>query len=436
MSTDELRYQIGFGNAFATEAVEGALPRTQNSPRQAPFGLFAEQINGTGFTVHRAENRRVWLYRLRPQNLDQHFRPRPVGRFVGDFSEAVPSPEVMRFKPVTMPTQPTDFLDGLVTFGGVGSALTRNGAAFHVFAANKDMDDVAFSNIDGDLLLAPQLGRLRVRTELGWLEAGTGQILIIPRGIRFQVFLPDGQARGFVAELFDAHFMLPERGLFGANSLADERHFLAPVASYENRAEPYTIVVRQGGRLFEIDSPHSPFDVVAWHGNYAPFMYDLRNFNSLGSVSWDHPDPSIYTVLTSPMDTRGRNAIDVGVFLGRWDVAEHTFRPPYFHRNSAVEFNMVLQSPHDTGPWQAGTFSYTPYLTPHGVSTGSYKHNVNMDDADADKPSRGADDSIWLQFESTYLVKVMPWMFDHPDRDEGYLKSFSTYQPGELAAAE
>ncbi len=430
--TDALEYQSGFGNALQTEALPGALPRHQNSPRNTRYRLVAEQLNGTGFTVHRNENRRVWMYRLRPQILDVPFRPYSgptTGRFVGTFDEGVPSPEVMRFKPVAIPSEPTDFIAGLTTFAGAGGPTFRKGAAVHLYAANADMDKTAFCNIDGDLLVAPQEGRLHVRTELGRLSVAPGEIVILPRGIRFAIALPDGVGRGYVAELFDGHFTLPERGPVGANGLADERHFKAPVADFEDDPSPHTIIVRQGGKLWEIDSPHSPFDVVAWHGTYAPFKYDLADFNSLGSVSFDHPDPSILTVLTSPMDTRGRNAIDVAVFRGRWDVAEHTFRPPYFHRNSAIEFNAVLSSPGESKVWKPGTFTYTPYLTPHGISAHSYENTVTKDAAEAEQPERIPDDSLWIQFESTYLMTVMPWMFDHPDRDDAYLSGFSDYGP-------
>ncbi|MBX3246237.1 MAG: homogentisate 1,2-dioxygenase [Myxococcales bacterium] len=424
---DPLDYQAGFGNALASEARPGALPRHQNSPRRVPFGLVAEQLNGTGFTVKRAENRRTWMYRLRPQILDRGFRPRAHARFVGDFHEAVPFPEHLGFSPLPIPEAPTDFLAGLTTFAGAGDASMRRGAAIHLYAANANMGRVAFCDVDGDLCVVPERGRLHVRTELGRLNVLPGELVILPRGIRFTVEVPDGQARGFVAELFDGHFTLPERGPIGANGLADERHFLAPVASFEDDAQPWTIVVRQGGRLWEIESPHSPFDVVAWHGSYAPFKYALERFNSLGSVSFDHPDPSILTVLTSPLDAHGRNAIDVAVFRSRWDVSQHTFRPPYYHRNSAIELNGVISSPAGSR-WAPGSFTFTPYLTPHGIATASYEATVGADDEAADRPERIPEDSLWIQFESTYLLKVMPWMLDHPSRDHAFLERFSGFE--------
>jgi homogentisate 1,2-dioxygenase len=284
-----------------------------------------------------------------------------------------------------------------------------------------------FVNIDGDLLLAPESGRLRIRTELGWLDVVPGELAILPRGLRVQVHVPDGPTRGFMAELYSGHFQLPERGVVGANGLADERHFKAPVADFEDREEDTPIVVKQGGRFWQTLSPHSPFDVVGWHGRYVPFKYDLRDFMSMGSVSFDHPDPSILTVLTHPLDTHGRNALDVGAFLGRWEPTEGTFRPPFFHRNSAIELNMVLAAPPTTGGYPQGAFSFTPMLTPHGV--GAHAHHHHSFETD-DTPNRLSDDSIWLQFESAWQVGVLPRWLDSPHRDTTFLDQFRGYTTG------
>ena len=429
--SNEITYLNGFGNTLSSEARPGALPLRQNQPREVPYGLFTEGLNGTGFTVERSQNLKVWMYRLRPAIHSNPFAlmDQPPARFVGTFEEAVPTPEHMRFQPIPLPSEDLsiDWLDGMQTFAGAGDPSIKRGMAVHLFAANRDMQRV-FSNIDGDLLLAPQHGRLRVRTELGWLEVEPAEIVIIPRGIRFQVHLPDGAVRGFAAELYDGHFQLPERGPVGANGMADERHFEAPVASFENRPEDTEIIVKQGGRFWRTVAPNSPFDVVAWQGRYVPFKYDLRKFNSLGGVSFDHPDPSILTVLTSPMDTHGRNAIDVATFVGRWDATEHTFRPPYYHRNAAIEFNGVIKSTRTDGPYPAGAFSYTPYHTPHGVSAQSHRGATKGDDT----PVRLPDESIWLQFESTYVLKVLPWFLEHPSRDQDFLNQFEGFELGEL----
>lgn len=435
MSNDELRYQAGFGSAMATEALQGALPPIRHVPRKTPYGLHPEQINGTGFTVERALNRRTWLYRLRPQILDRGFTRIDHPRLRGRFDEGVPSPQVMRYRAIALPDAPTDFLDGLTTFAGAGDPAIKRGMAVHLYAANRDMARV-LCNVDGDLLLAPEHGRLRILTEMGWLEVRPAEIAVIPRGIRFKVLLPDGAARGFVGELFDGHFQLPERGPVGANGLADELHFQSPVAWFEDRRQDTPIVVKQCGQLFQIVSDHSPFDVVAWQGNYAPYKYDLANFNALWSATWDHPDPSILTVLTSPMDTHGRNAIDVAVFSRRWDATEGTFRPPFLHRNSAIEFNAVVKSAAEGGPWRSGAFTYTPYLSPHGVSASTVERALALSDEEADAPELLSEHDVWLQLESTYMLNVMPWMFDHEARDPGYLSSFSGYPIGDAAGRE
>jgi homogentisate 1,2-dioxygenase len=423
-----LGYQAGFGNTHASEARPGALPREQNSPRRVPYGLVAEQVNGTGFTVRRSDNQRTWMYRLRPQLVAHSFRPRAHGHFVGEFGMGVPLPEVLAYRALPLPDTHTDFLAGLTTFAGAGDPSHGRGAAVHLYAANADMVHTAFCNIDGDLLVVPEHGRLHVQTELGRLDVAPGEIAVLPRGIRFRVALPDGTARGFIGEVFDGHLVLPERGPIGANGLADERHFLAPVAAFEDEAAPWTVVVRQGGRLWQTEAAHSPFDVVAWHGTYAPFKYDLAHFQSLGSVSFDHPDPSILTVLTCPLDGTGRNAFDLGVFRGRWDISQHTFRPPFFHRNAAVEFNGVVASPAGSR-WRPGAFTFTPLLTPHAIAARAYEDTVTMSDHEADRPERLPEDSLWIQFESAYPMKVMPWMLEHPARDPNHLSSFADYRP-------
>jgi len=432
MTNEPLRYLTGFGASHQSEALPGALPTKQNTPLHVPYGLYAEQINGTGFTVRRADNHRVWLYRIRPQIPTTPWQKRASARFTGRFDDGVASPQIMRFKKIDVPDAPTTFLDGLTTFAGAGDPSQRAGMAVHLYAANADMHNTAFANIDGDLVVVPQEGRLLVSTELGWLEAGPGELLILPRGIRFSVYLPDGVGRGWVGEVFDGHLQLPERGLVGANGLADERHFRAPVAAFEDVATPYTIVAKQGGELWETQQDHSPYDVVAWHGSYAPFVYDLDHFMAYGSVTFDHPDPSVLTVLTTPKDDHGRNAIDVAVFKGRWDATEDTYRPPYLHRNSAVEFNAVVKSPAPESPFHAGAFTWTPYLTPHGISAKGARRAVDRTPEQAKTPHRLSDNELWVQFESTYPLKVMPWMLDHDARDTEYLNGFTGFDPATL----
>jgi homogentisate 1,2-dioxygenase len=416
---DGLPYLAGFGRALQSEALPGALPRAQNSPRPAPYGLYCESINGTAFTVRRAENRRTWLYRIRPSLVQSRLEPATRPRLAGRFDDGLTAPNLTRWRPLPLPPaeQPTDFVDGLATLAGAGDPHLRTGLAIHLYAANADMRDRCFYDADGDLLLVPELGALRIRTELGWLRVRPGELAIMPRGIKFSVELPDGASRGVVLELYGNGFRLPERGPIGANGLADERHFLAPVAAYEDRACPgYEVLVKHGGQLFRATIDHVPYDVVAWHGNHVPCKYDLAHFNAMGSVSFDHPDPSILTVLTCPLDDHGNNMADVLVFSGRWEVAEHTFRPPYYHRNVATEFSYIVALPEPYSGFEKGAYFLSPSMTPHGISGRAHRQALEADDA----PRRLPDGSIWVMFETALGLRLTPWAMASGNRDDAY----------------
>lgn len=400
----------GFGNTLESEAVAGALPRHQNSPRRPPLGLYAEQINGTAFTTRRAENLRTWCYRIRPASQRRAFVPLPHPRFGSGFAGRPPEINLAAWAPLPAPHEPTDFIDGLVTVAGAGSPELRRGCAVHLYSANLDMDRRAFYDADGDLLLIPEQGALTVLTELGPLEVAPGQIAVLPRGSVFSVLLTDPVARGYLGEVFGRHFQLPERGPVGANGLADPRHFRAPAAWYEDKLAPdFRIVAKLGGRLQQASQDHSPFDVVAWHGNYFPCRYDLADFSSVGSVRFDHPDPSIYTVLSAPLDEQGANSLDFIVFAPRWDVALGTFRPPYFHRNPVSEVNGIIrESPPPGSPFQPGCCFLTPSLTAHGPSRRAVERARSLDEREADQPVPPGD-SLWFQFETSLPMSLTPW---------------------------
>ncbi|GGG92156.1 homogentisate 1,2-dioxygenase [Silvibacterium dinghuense] len=344
---DRLRYQSGFGNEFASEAEAGALPQGQNSPQRSPLGLYTEQFSGTPFTAPRAVNRRTWTYRIRPSVTHKPYEPMQCGLLrSGPFDEIPTSPNQLRWNPLPIPEQPTDFVDGLVTLGGNGDPALQVGVAIHLYAANVSMVDRFFYDADGELLLVPQQGALRLHTELGVLAVEPGEIAVIPRGVKFRVVL-DGPSRGYLCENYGLAFRLPELGPIGANGLANARDFLAPEAAYEDREGLFHIVSKFLGKLWQAEIDHSPLDVVAWHGNYTPYKYDLRLFNCINTVSFDHPDPSIYTVLTSPSHTPGTANVDFAIFPPRWMVAEHTFRPPWFHRNLMNEFMGLVFGQYD-----------------------------------------------------------------------------------------
>jgi homogentisate 1,2-dioxygenase len=343
-----LEYQSGFGNEFATEAIPGALPAHQNSPQRAPLGLYAEQISGTPFTAPRAVNRRSWLYRMRPSAMQRPFARIDNGLWrAAPVTEAQATPNRLRWDALPMEADAADFIDGMATMGGGGDVAAGSGFAVHIYRANRSMTQRYFYNADGELLLVPQLGRLEIHTEMGLLEVAPGEIAVLPRGVKFKVSLPDGQARGYVCENYGALLRLPELGPIGSNGLANPRDFLAPVAAYEELEAPVQVVAKFHGNLWAAQAEHSPLDVVAWHGNYAPYKYDLAHFMVINTVSFDHADPSIFTVLTSPTDTPGTANLDFVIFPPRWMVAEHSFRPPWFHRNYMNEFMGLVRGQYD-----------------------------------------------------------------------------------------
>ncbi|MGF6888293.1 homogentisate 1,2-dioxygenase [Nocardia sp. GAS34] len=344
----EFAYSAGFGNEHSTEAVPGALPVGRNSPQRAPLGLYAEQHSATAFTEPRAHNRRSWVYRIRPSAAHPPFVPIDSGSLrSAPLRDAVADPNRLRWGPLPLPQAPTDFIDGLYTMGANGNVLERTGIGIHLYAASKSMTDRYFVDADGELLLVPEIGALVLHTEYGRLHVIPGEIAVIGRGVRFRVELLDEVARGYVCENYGHHFVLPELGPIGANGLANARDFLYPIAAYEDREETVQVVQKFGGRLWAADYDHSPLDVVAWHGNHAVYKYNTARFNVMGTVTYDHPDPSIYTVLTSPSDTPGQANADFVIFAPRWLVSEDTFRPPWYHRNVMSEFMGLVHGVYD-----------------------------------------------------------------------------------------
>ncbi|HWK45969.1 MAG TPA: homogentisate 1,2-dioxygenase [Stellaceae bacterium] len=373
-----LAYMTGFGNTFSTEAVIGALPIGRNSPQQPPLGLYAEQLSGTAFTAPRHLNKRIWFYRIRPsvknargfQAVDQELLRTAPCR-----DESRMPISQLRWKPVAIPTEPCDFLDGLRTMAACGDAYMQDGMASHVYVANRSMDRRYFYNADGEMLVVPQEGRLDVFTECGRLSVAPGDILLLPKGMKFKVDLPDGTARGYVCENYGAYFTLPERGPIGANCLANPRDFLTPVAAYEDDDSPCELFVKAQGKLYKSTLAHSPLDVVAWHGNYVPVKYDLRRFSPVGSVLFDHPDPSIYTVLTSLSPVPGTANVDFVIFPERWLVMEDSFRPPWYHMNVMSEFMGLIYGVYDAKPdgFIPGAMSLHNGLIAHGPDAEAFR---------------------------------------------------------------
>lgn len=397
----------GFGNTVESEALPGALPRRMNSPRRGAYDLYAEQVNATRFVADRRDNRRSWLYRVRPSAQTTAFRPLEPTGLDARFSERT-DPNLQGWEPLPPPEAGTDFVDGLVTVAGAGHPNAGQGCAIHLYAANQSMDARSFCNADGELLLVPQSGELSLLTEFGILHLSPGRIGIVPRGLRFSVVLRDPQIRGYVAEVYGGAFRLPERGPVGANALTEARHFEVPRAWYEDRLlAGYRITHKMGGELFEATQDYSPYDAVAWHGNLFPCAYDLMDFSPVSNVRFDHADPSIYTVLTAPLDGSETEAMDFVFFPPRWDVTEETFRPPFFHRNATTEFNGIIRDPGADGlPFHAGGAFLTPAMTPHAVRARAVRRGMFRG---TDAPHRTRETSMWFQFESSIPLSTTEW---------------------------
>ena len=403
-------YQSGFGNEFASEAVPGALPQGRNSPQRVALGLYAELISGTAFTAPRAENRRSWLYRRQPSVVTGAYAPyeQPLWTSGAAGGVAVP-PDPMRWNPFPLPQQPTDFVDGIRTLAANGDADAQVGLAVLVYMANVSMNQRALVNADAEMLLVPQQGRLTITTELGVLDVAPGEIAVLPRGLAFKVALPDaatGAARGYIAENYGAPFRLPELGPIGSNGLANARDFLAPVAAFEENPGAYELIKKFGGRLWRNTQPGTPFNVVAWHGNLAPVKYDTAHFMTIGSISFDHPDPSIFTVLTSPSDTPGTANCDFVIFPPRWMVAEDTFRPPWYHRNLMSEFMGLVHGQYDAKPegFKPGGASLHNAMVPHGPDTEAFAKA-----SAAPLAPHKLDNTLAFMFESRYRLVPTAW---------------------------
>ncbi len=415
------RYMSGFGNSFETEALPDALPIGRNSPQKCNYGLYAEQLSGSPFTAPQATNQRSWLYRIRPavkhsgryRKIDKrHLRTAPC-------REDTDTPiGQMRWSPVPMPDEKVSFVEGLCTVTTAGDADTQVGMAAHLLFVTRDMRDEYFFNADGELLIVAQENRLRFCTEFGVIEIEPGEICIIPRGVIFRTELVDGPARAYICENYGGAFTLPDRGPIGANCLANPRDFLTPVAAYEDREVPSKLYVKWGGELYLSEIGQSPLDVVAWHGNYAPYKYDLRHFSPVGAISFDHPDPSIFTVLTAPSETPGTANIDFVIFPERWMVADDTFRPPWYHRNIMSEFMGLIYGVYDAKPegFTPGGFSLHNCMLAHGPDEQAFEHASNGEL----KPVK-LTGTMAFMFETRFPQRITRYAADLPEVQDNYI---------------
>jgi homogentisate 1,2-dioxygenase len=417
--TDELDYLTGFGGHFETEAVSGALPAGRNSPQRPAFGLYAEQLSGSSFTMARHENRRSWLYRMRPSA--DH---RPFVAYAGAplfaWGASTPplAPNRLRWDPPEDLPGGKDFVDGMVTMLVNRPAADLEGVAVNLYRAGRSMERRVFVDADGELLIIPQSGALRIASELGRMDVAPGSIAVVPRGVKFRVEV-DGEARGYVAENHGLPLRLPDLGPIGSNGLANPRDFEAPVAWFDDKDEPTEVVQKSLGSLWTTTLDHSPLDVVAWHGNYAPYRYDLSRFNTIGTVSFDHPDPSIFTVLTSPSNVAGRANADFVIFPPRWMVAEDTFRPPWFHRNVMSEAMGLIHGAYDAKAegFAPGGLSLHNLMTGHGPDVDSWRKA-----SEAELKPVKIEGTMAFMVETCWPYRPTQWALDRaqPDYDQAW----------------
>jgi homogentisate 1,2-dioxygenase len=419
------KYMSGFGNDFETEALPGALPQGQNSPQRCPYGLYAEQLSGTPFTAPRGANERSWLYRMRPS-------VKHASRFTRiDVPYWKTAPHIaaqslplgqLRWDPLSIPDESLTFVTGMRTMTSAGDVHTQTGMAAHVFFVTQNMEDDYFFNADGELLIVPQMGGLNIATELGCFEIGPGDIAVIPRGMKFKVKLQDGPARGYVCENYGAKFTLPARGPIGANCLANPRDFKTPVARYEDKEAACRLTVKWCGGFHVAEIGHSPLDVVAWHGNYAPYKYDLRTFAPVGAILFDHPDPSIFTVLTAPSGEAGTANVDFVIFPERWLVAEHSFRPPWFHMNIMSEFMGLIFGQYDAKAkgFAPGGISLHNCMLPHGPDKQAF-HRASASEL---KPEK-LENMLAFMFETRYPQQVTDYAAKRPELQSDYADCWS-----------
>ena len=422
MTEKKLNYQSGFGNEFASEAIAGALPVGRNSPQRVAHGLYAELISGTAFTAPRHVNRRTWVYRRQPSAVMGEYAPysQPLWTTPDTSASAPQAPNPLRWQPFELATSPTDFVDGIRTVAMNGSAAMQSGIAIHVYAFNQNMSQKtrgrALVNSDGEMLIVPQQGELRVTTELGIMDVRPCEIAVIPRGVAFKV---DGEneCRGYICENYGAHFRLPELGPIGSNGLANSRDFLSPVAALDESDGQYEIIKKFAGHIWRGMTARSPFNVAAWHGNLVPYKYDTAHFMTIGSISFDHPDPSIFTVLTSPSDTAGVANCDFVIFPPRWLVAEDTFRPPWYHRNVMSEFMGLVHGQYDAKPdgFKPGGASLHNSFVPHGPDIDAFTKASNA----ALAPHK-LDNTLAFMLESRYVLQPTEYAMKSDKLDKNY----------------
>ena len=425
MQSNYASYMPGFGNDFETEALTGALPNGQNSPQKCPYGLYAEQLSGTPFTAPRGKNERSWCYRIRPsvKHINRFEKvDMPFWKSAPNILDKIISLGQYRWNPIPSNID-TNFITGMRTMTTAGDVNTQVGMAAHIYVATNSMDNEYFYSADSELLIVPQEGQLRFFTEMGIIDLEPQEIAIIPRGLLFKVDIINGPARGFVCENYGAKFDLPNRGPIGANCLANPRDFKTPKAAFEDNSITSTVTIKWCGQFHITEIDHSPLDIVAWHGNYAPCKYDLRTFSPVGALLFDHPDPSIFTVLTAPSGVEGTANIDFVLFRDRWSVAENTFRPPWYHKNIMSELMGNIHGVYDAKPegFAPGGMSLHNMMLPHGPDMDAFEKATN-----SKLGPQKMENTMSFMFETRFPQHLTSYAAKDAPRQDDYIECWSS----------
>jgi homogentisate 1,2-dioxygenase len=423
-SLPKRNYLTGFGNEFESEALPGALPVGCFSPQKVPYNLYTEKFSTTAFTAPRQHNRRSWFYRMHPSVMQGRYRPIDSGLIrSAPNKESITPPDQLRWTPFDIPEEPTDFIDGLTTIAVNGNVAMQAGIGIHQYLANRSMQNRYFYNADGEMLFVPQLGSISVHTECGIMDVAQGEICVVPRGMKFKVELLEDVARGYICENYGVPFDIPERGPVGSDGYANDRDFMTPVAAYEDLSGSFELVSKFNGGLYACDLNHSPLDVVAWVGNSVPYKYDLARFNTINTVSYDHPDPSIFTVLTS--QSEGVANTDFVIFPPRWMVAENTFRPPWYHRNLMSEFMGLIRGVYDAKEegFLPGGSSIHNCMSPHGPEASVFDQASKADLA----PQR-YENNLAFMFESRYVIEPTQYALSCSYIDNHYMDCWDSLE--------
>ncbi|KAG9510865.1 Homogentisate 1,2-dioxygenase, partial [Fragariocoptes setiger] len=427
-------YMNGFGNEFESEVHEPGIglvhnlpPPGQLNPQRCSNNLYAEQLSGTAFTAPRAAQRRSWLYRVRPSCKHGSFQPYTRNKCL-DFNSAIADPNQRRWMPFESPhAGEVNFIDGLALLGHSGDVASRSGSvAIYIYCFGLDMSvkRTCMQNSDGDMLLVPQRCPLIITTEFGRLRVEPKEICVIQQGMKFSIDIESKcregcstqqskcTARGYLLEIVGSHFELPYLGPIGANGLANARDFQVPTAHVDadcrrTQSTSWRFINKFQNQLFKTHQPHTPYDVAAWLGNYAPYKYDLRKFVAMNTVTIDHPDPSIFTVLTAPSLRPGTALADFVIFPPRWEVAGDTFRPPYYHKNCMTEFMGLIEGQYQakSGAFAPGGASLHPAMSGHGPDKQCYDMAISQ----TLEPRRVADNSLAFMFETCMSLRLTRW---------------------------